>query len=94
MNGKDGLTFEELKEMNHLEHVMKETLRLHPPIIMMMRRVLQDVQFKGFTIAKGTLVSVSPILSHHLPHLWSNPEKFDPDRHGKRNIGIILILAN
>lgn len=92
MNGKDRLTFDELKEMNYLECVMKETLRMHPPIIMMMRRVLEDVQFKGHTIAKGTLVSVAPILAHNLPKFWTNPEKFDPERHGIKKIPFFFLI--
>lgn len=81
MQGKDVLTFDELKEMNHLEHVMKETLRLRPPLIMLMRRVQKDVEFKGFTLPKGSLVSVSPLLIHRLPNFWTDSNKFDPERH-------------
>lgn len=99
MQGKDVLTFDELKEMNHLEHVMKETLRLRPPLIMLMRRVQKDVEFKGFTLPKGSLVSVSPLLIHRLPNFWTDSNKFDPERHGTKrkrfeNFFLLLLFSS
>lgn len=81
MEGKEKLGYDELKSMEFLERAMKETLRLRPPIIMLMRRVLQDVECKGYTIPAGSLVSVAPCLTHRLETLWENPNAFDPDRY-------------
>jgi sterol 14-demethylase len=72
--------YDQIKNLNYLEAVIKETLRLRPPIIIMMRRVVKDMQFREYTIHEGDIVAVSPALSHRLDNFYTNPEKFDPDR--------------
>jgi len=69
-----------IKNFVYLDSCVKETLRLRPPIIIMMRRVLKDIEFKGFTIREGTIVAASPALSHRLDSFYSSPDSFDPDR--------------
>jgi len=86
MGGKSRLTYDDLDRMESLHYVLRETLRLRPPIVILMRRVLQDVAFKDYIIPKDSLVAASPALNHNLPEFWTNPEKFDPDRFSpKRN---------
>jgi sterol 14-demethylase len=78
--GDGELTFEQLRDSTYLSQVMRETLRLNPPIIMMMRRVVKDVEYKEYTIRKGTFVATSPSLSHRLDSFYTEPNMFDPDR--------------
>lgn len=47
---KGDVTFQSLREMPVLESVLKEVLRLHPPLIILMRQVSQDLHFKNYTI--------------------------------------------
>ena len=77
----DRVGYEQIEEMKYLEACMKETLRVHPPLVILFRRVLQDFQVDGQNIPAGSLVGVSPILIHTLPRYWENPDKFDPSRH-------------
>lgn len=81
--GKTWVGYDEIKSMVYLEACMKETLRMHPPLIMLFRKVLADFQFEGKTIPAGSFVGVSPILIHALPRYWDNPDKFMPERHCK-----------
>lgn len=76
------VTFQSLREMPALENVLKEVLRLHPPLIILMRKVTQDLRFRGFTIRAGDMVWASPPVTHRMPSLFENPEAFDPDRFG------------
>ena len=76
----EDLTFDQLKDCTYLYQVMRETLRLNPPIIMMMRRVVKDIQYKEYTLRKGTMVVASPALSHRLDAFYTNPDQFDPER--------------
>ncbi|MGJ8686179.1 MAG: cytochrome P450 [Spongiibacteraceae bacterium] len=79
--GEDGeVSFQSLREMPILESVVKEVLRLHPPLIILMRQVSQDLSFKNYTIRAGDMVWASPPVTHRMSSLFSNPEKFDPDR--------------
>lgn len=79
--GADGaVTFGSLREMPVLDGVVKEVLRLHPPLIILMRKVMEDVAFKGYTIRAGEMVWACPPVTHRLSRLFSDPERFDPDR--------------
>ncbi len=80
--GVDGeVTFQKLREIPMLERVIKEVLRLHPPLIFLIRKVNRDLHFKDYTIKAGKFVCASPRVSHRIPEIFPDPEKFDPDRY-------------
>ena len=72
-----------LREIPELENAIKETLRLHPPLILLMRKVMFDFHYKGFTVPAGKLVGVSPALSNRLPECFPDPDRYDPDRYAE-----------
>jgi len=57
-----------------------ETLRLYPPIWLLLRKAAEDDSFLGLTIRRGTLCIVSPYLVHRRPGTWDRPDDFLPDR--------------
>jgi len=77
-----GITYQSLREVPVLESVLKEVLRLHPPLIILMRGVLEDLHVAGYTVPAGHLVAISPAVSHAIPELFRDPERFDPGRYG------------
>lgn len=80
--GKDGaVTFESLRQIPNLESVLKEVLRLHPPLIILMRKVLEDFKVEGTLIPAGKFVCAAPAITHRIASLFPNPEQFDPDRY-------------
>jgi sterol 14-demethylase len=80
---RDGaITYQTLRELPVLESVIKEVLRLHPPLIILMRGVLEDFYVAGHVVPKGRLVAISPPVSHAMPELFREPERFDPSRYG------------
>jgi sterol 14alpha-demethylase len=82
--GADGeVTFQSLREIPVLENVIKEVLRLHPPLIFLIRKVMQDFHFKGYTVKAGKYVCASPRVSHRIVDVFPDPEKFDPDRYSE-----------
>jgi sterol 14-demethylase len=74
------VTFQNLREVPHLENTLKEVLRLHPPLIILMRKVSEDLHFRDYTIKAGDMVWTSPPVTHRMSSLFANPEVFDPDR--------------
>jgi len=83
LSARDGaITYQGLREVPVLESVLKEVLRLHPPLVILMRGVLRDFQVCGHVIPAGHLVAISPAVSHHIPELFPDPERFDPARYG------------
>ena len=69
-----------LKSMVVTERFLKEVLRLHPPLFMLLRRVMTDLEADGHRIPAGSLVVVSPELAHRDAATFAEPDRFDPDR--------------
>lgn len=74
-----------LSEMDVLYRCIKEALRLHPPLIMLMRSSHSDFSVqtrdgKEYDIPKGHIIATSPAFANRLPHIYSNPDRYDPDR--------------
>ena len=79
--GKPFAEYDDGPELEALTWVMKETLRRYPPLPVIPRMALEDFVWEGYTIPAGTMVVVSPIVTHHLPEWWSDPYSFDPLRY-------------
>lgn len=72
----------ELESLTALDLVIKESLRLVPPVPLLARRTVKDTEVLGVPIPAGRLTAVMVHLSHHLEDLWTDPARFDPDRFG------------
>jgi len=77
------VSFQALRAIPVLESALKETLRLHPPLIILMRKVVYDFHYKGFTVPAGKLVAVSPAVSNRMPECFPDPDRFDPERYAE-----------
>jgi cytochrome P450 len=73
-------TLDDLEQLETLDLVVKETLRLVAPVPVLMRRAVDDVEIAGRWIPAGTLVSVCPGVNHFDPECWTEPDCFDPER--------------
>ena len=69
-----------LERQTALEHAVRECERLHPPLIMLIRKALKPLCYKDHLVPAGTLAMVSPAVSHRLPHVFADPERFSPER--------------
>ncbi|HEY9673109.1 MAG TPA: cytochrome P450 [Waterburya sp.] len=78
--GEEPLTLEQLKQMSYLEQVLKEVLRVIPPVGGGFREVIQDCEFNGYTIPKGWFALYQIGNTHQDSSVYTNPDRFDPDR--------------
>jgi cytochrome P450 len=74
------LTLDDLKQMTYLDRVLKEVLRLVPPVGGGFREVIEPCQFNGYQIPKGWTILYQINQAHKLEELYPDREKFDPDR--------------
>ncbi len=74
------LSYAGLKQQEVLENAVRECERLHPPLIILIRKALRPMTYGDYTVPAGALAVVAPGLSHLLPNVFANPEKFNPDR--------------
>ncbi|KAJ6650041.1 Cytochrome P450 4C1 [Pseudolycoriella hygida] len=80
-NGSDRpATLADFNEMKYLERVIKETMRLYPPVPVYSRILSEDVQLDQYTVPKGTMVTMGIYYLHRDTRFFPDPEKFDPDR--------------
>ena len=75
------VSFQALREIPVLEAAIKETLRLHPPLILLLRVAMEDFEIGGHTVPAGQLVGATPRVSNRIPEDFPDAERFDPGRY-------------
>ena len=73
-------TIADLPNLPYSLQVFKETLRLYPPAYVFTRQALSEVELGTYRIPKGASVVISPYTLHRRASLFSDPERFDPER--------------
>jgi cytochrome P450 len=71
---------EDVKRLPYVEKIFSEAMRLYPPVWVVGRRALQDVEIGGYKIVKGAIVLVSQYVTHHDARYFPEPFRFDPER--------------
>jgi cytochrome P450 family 135 len=71
----------------YLDAVVRETLRVRPPVMVVPRCVHEPFELAGWTIPPGTVVAPCPLLLHHRPDLYPDPDAFRPERFLDRTPG-------
>jgi cytochrome P450 len=78
--GSGALTNKGLEKMTQTDRVIKETLRLYPPLSTLPKFSNRSFEHNGYIIPSDVLVITYPIHTHHMEEYWDNPTVFDPDR--------------
>jgi cytochrome P450 len=78
--GSGELDLRDISSLVYCRNVLKESLRLYPPVWIISRRALQDDILDGYRIPAGSTVTLCSYALHRHPDYWEQPESFNPDR--------------
>jgi cytochrome P450 len=73
-------TVADLPNLPYAGQVLKEAMRLYPPVWLLDRQVIRPLDLQGYHFPVGTLLVLSPYTLHRRPEYFPDPERFDPDR--------------
>jgi cytochrome P450 len=73
-------TFRQLNQLPLLEYAIKESMRLIPPVLWGVRYAVDNFELGGYEHKKGSSVLYSSYVTHHMPELYHEPQKFNPYR--------------
>ena len=77
----------DLPRLGYASMVVQETMRLYPPIYLVLRRSLADDEVGGYRIPVGANLALCPYVTHRHLGFWDNPEGFEPERFGPETSG-------
>ncbi len=78
--GLPALVHEDLAKLEEVDWVLRESLRLYPPLTIIQRTAIKACEFQGVRIPQGTPVTVYPVATQRLARWWTDPDAFDPER--------------
>jgi sterol 14alpha-demethylase len=70
----------QMRQLAGLDRALHESERLHPITTGMVRRATESFDYTGYRIPKGAVVLTDPRLSHRLPGVFADPDRYQPDR--------------
>jgi cytochrome P450 len=77
---KGEMEYSRLKELSTFQLVFNETLRLHPPLVVLPRFALKDFDFEGYKVPANTKIVIYIYGTHIMDKYYKNPTKFNPLR--------------
>jgi len=76
----DRVTIDHLAELRYCEAVLAESMRLYPPAWAIGRLAIENHNFGGYQIPKGSIVLASPFVTQRDARFWREPHRFVPER--------------
>jgi cytochrome P450 len=85
--GDDRPGMEHVRDLEYLEWVIQEAMRLYPPVYTIFREPTSDVTLSGYDIDAGTTLMLPQWGVHRSERFYDDPETFDPERWAPERAG-------
>jgi len=73
-------TSEDVQQLALTERVIKESMRLYPPVYAIGRELTEDYELGGYVVEKGVTLLFVPWVTHRHADYFDDPLRYDPDR--------------
>ena len=73
-------TVEDIPQLRYTDMVIKESMRLYPPVSIIGREAVQDCTIGDYAVPEGCAIQISQWVMHRDPRYFENPEIFQPER--------------
>jgi cytochrome P450 len=73
-------TASSVADLSYTRQILNESLRLYPPFWEVLRSTYETDEVGGYEIPGGASVLLCPFVTHRLPHVWHDPQAFQPER--------------
>ena len=73
-------TIADIPQLRYTSRIIKESMRLYPPVAIFGREAARDCTIGDYTIPEGCLIQISQWVMHRHPRYFENPAGFQPDR--------------
>jgi len=70
----------DIPQLHYTSMIIKESMRLYPPVAIFGREAVQDCMIGNYTIPEGCVIEIAQWVMHRHPHYFDNPEGFLPER--------------
>lgn len=73
-------TADDLANLPYCDMIIRETLRLHPPMWLISRQAKRETRLRDYYVPAGSTILISPYIVHHSARYFTSPEHFLPER--------------
>ena len=77
---------EDLENLTYTRQVLDEALRLYSPVAVMARDTVEDDVIDGYPVHKGSMVTITPYVTHRHPEFWERPGDFYPEHFAPQQV--------
>jgi len=78
-------SIDQIMKLSYLDAVIKEVLRLHPVVPLVLRSVVREHTLMGYKLKAGSYAGIATVSLHMNPKIWTDPELFRPERFIEKN---------